>query len=87
MTENVDEKPKSTEERIADYLKSIATIDATIEPYKEQRKELRKGYVDNNWLTKEQIKDIMIVYRLRKNGTNFQDLSEMQKKIVKMLGD
>jgi hypothetical protein len=32
-------------------IKSYKAIDSAITPYQEQRKELRKEYIENEWLT------------------------------------
>ena len=53
-TQNEDQKV-SKEERIVDYIKSIAAIEEAIEPFKEQKKALKTNYVENGWLDKEEI--------------------------------
>ena len=43
------------EEKIVDYIKSIKELEETMEPFKEQKRDLKKNYVENGWLTKEEI--------------------------------
>ena len=38
------------EDYIVNYIKSLATIEEAMIPYRDQRKDLRKSYVDNGWL-------------------------------------
>ena len=52
---------KRKEEHISDYIESLKAIEEAMEPYKEQKRELKKEYVDNDWLTKEEI-SLSIVY-------------------------
>jgi len=38
------------EEKIVDYIKSIKELEDTMEPFKEQKRDLKKNYVEN-WLS------------------------------------
>lgn len=68
---------KSKEERVVDYVTSIAALDEAMKPFKEQKTELRKSYLENGWLTKEEIKTALKAYRLRKDNTDMEQLTEM----------
>jgi hypothetical protein len=77
------EVKKTKEERMKDYIKAIATIEAAMEPYKDQKKDLRKNYVDNGWLSKEEMKAVMKAYRLKKDDTDFDQLEHVYDTITK----
>lgn len=66
---------------VKNYIRSIAEIDAAMEPYKEQRKDLRKEYIDNEWLTKEEIKAAMKAYALIKQQMDFDELERMYNRM------
>jgi hypothetical protein len=83
MTGVPAEAKKTKEERMKDYIKAIATIEAAMEPYKDQKKDLRKNYVDNGWLTKEEMKAVMKAYRLKKDDTDFDQLEHVYDTITK----
>jgi flagellar biosynthesis/type III secretory pathway chaperone len=68
---------KSKEERVVDYVMSVAALDEAMKPFKEQKTELRKSYLENGWLTKEEIKTALKAYRLRKDKTDIEQLTEM----------
>lgn len=68
---------KTKEERVVDYVTSIAALDDAMKPFKEQKTDLRKSYLDNGWLTKEEIKTALKAYRLRKDNTDMEQLTEM----------
>jgi hypothetical protein len=78
-----DEKPKSKEERIRDFVKSVQAIEQAMEPYKEQKRDLRKNYVENQWLSKDEMKNVIRAYRLIKDETDMDALQEMYNKIKK----
>jgi len=62
------------EDYIVNYIKSLATIEEAMVPYRDQRKDLRKSYVDNGWLEKEDIKVAVRAYRLMKQDVDFDEL-------------
>jgi len=63
------------EEKIVDYIKSIKELEDTMEPFKEQKRDLKKNYVDNGWLTKEEISTAVKAFRLMKGDV---DLDQMR---------
>ena len=74
------------EQYIESYIKSIASIEAAIEPFKEQKRELRKEYADNGWLTKDELSAAVRAYRLHKGGIDIDSLKSIYGQIDKMLG-
>jgi 5-bromo-4-chloroindolyl phosphate hydrolysis protein len=78
---------KTKQEYMAGFIKSIASIDDCIQPYLEQKKELRKEYVDNKWLTKEDIKYTMKAYRLLKDNTDMVELDKVYTDLQELVGD
>jgi hypothetical protein len=72
----------SREEHIANYIRNIAAIEEAIAPFKEQMKDLRKEYVENTWLTKEDIKTAVKAYRLSKSKINMDELVESHNTLV-----
>ena len=70
-----DKIPK--EERIVNYIKSVAAIDEALEPFKEQKRELKSNYVENGWLDKDEIKLAMKAYRMIKDETDWEHLTDL----------
>lgn len=68
---------KTKEQRILEYVNSVAALDEAMKPYKEQKADLRKSFLENKWLTKDEIKTAMKAYRLRKDKTDIDSLNEM----------
>lgn len=69
------------EDYIVNYIKSLATLEEAMLPYREQRKDLRKSYVDNGWLEKEDIKLAVRAYRLMKQDVDFDELRQAYRTI------
>ena len=65
------------EEHILNYIRSIAAIDKQLEPFKEQKKDLKTNYVENGWLSKEEVKLAMKAYRMIKSETDWNQLSDL----------
>jgi hypothetical protein len=72
----------SREEHIANYVRNLAAIEEAIAPFKEQMKDLRKEYIENTWLTKEDIKMAVKAYRLSKAKINIDELVESHNTLV-----
>ena len=70
-----DEKTK--EEHMADYLESMKALEEAMEPFKEQKRELKAEYVDEGWLTKQDISLAVKAYRLAKSDTDMEELIDM----------
>ncbi len=68
---------KSKEEHMADYLESMKALEEAMEPYKEQKRELKAEYVEEGWLTKQDISLAVKAYRLAKSETDMSELIDM----------
>lgn len=79
---SVEADKKTKEERVRDFVKSMQAIEQAMQPFKEQRSDLRKNYVENDWLTKSEMKNVMKAYRLMKDETDFAELENMYKKVT-----
>ena len=69
------------EDYIVNYIKSLATLEEAMLPFREQRKDLRKSYVDNGWLEKEDIKLAVRAYLLMKQDVDFDELRQTYRAI------
>jgi len=66
MNENENEQNEevvSKEQRMIDYAKSLDEIEKSIEPFREHKKDLKTSYLENNWLTKEEMSLVLKAYR------------------------
>ena len=75
VTEKQEDEVLTKEELIARYAKSLDEVDRAMEPFREHKKELKASYLENGWLTKDEMSMILKAYRLMKKE---EDLGEIQ---------
>ena len=68
---------------LVEYIKSIKALEDAMEPYKDQRRELRKEYQDNGWLSRDEIRVAVKAYRLMRSGDDLDDLYDMYSLLSK----
>ena len=74
---------KTKEQHMADYIKSMKALEDAMEPYKEQKRELKTEYIDSGWLTKEDISLTVRAYRLLKNEVDIDALIDIYDNLRK----
>lgn len=80
MSSNNDDKLLSKEEHLSNYIKTFVAIEDAMEPFKEQRKDLRESYAENSWLSKEEMRLAVKAYRLYKSETDMEVLTDYVNK-------
>tara|TARA_Y100001963_G_C6642474_1_gene381679 strand:- start:235 stop:486 length:252 start_codon:yes stop_codon:yes gene_type:complete len=61
---------------VKEYIRSLAAIEEAMEPYKEQRRELRSEFRQNGWLNTDEIRAAVKAYRLFKGDVNIDEVVE-----------
>ncbi len=79
---SVEADKKTKEERVREFVKAMQAIEQAMQPFKEQRSDLKKNYVENDWLSKSEMKNVIKAYRLMKDETDFAELESMYKKVT-----
>ena len=67
----------STEEKkryVLEYLRSLSAIEEAMEPYKEQKRELRSEFREQGWLNTDEIRAAVKAYRLFKGKVNIDEV-------------
>jgi len=67
-----DETAKAA--HITEYIKSLSAIEDCIRPYQDQRRDLARNYVNNKWLSKEELRLAKKAYRLMSDDIDFEQL-------------
>ena len=70
MANTLQEKQRYVKE----YIRSLAAIEEAMEPYKEQRRELRTEFRENGWLQTDEIRAAVKAYRLFKGKFNIDEI-------------
>jgi len=81
-----EEKEITTEERIRGYIRSVAAIETAMEPFKDQKRDLRESYHENGWLSKEEMRLAVKAYRLLKSDTDMDQLTDFFNNLKKQGG-
>ena len=61
---------------VKEYIRSLAAIEDCIEPYQEQKRELRAEFRQNGWLNTDEIRAAVKAYRLFKGKVNIDEVVE-----------
>lgn len=75
------------EDRITDLVKSLMELDASILPFREQKKELMKEYVENGWITKDEKKAISKAYSIWKSKDDIDEIHKFVEAIGVLNGE
>tara|TARA_Y100001938_G_C8047820_1_gene409953 strand:- start:1024 stop:1305 length:282 start_codon:yes stop_codon:yes gene_type:complete len=75
------------EKHITSFIKSLAAVEEAMEPFKDQKRDLRQNYVDNGWLTKEEMRMAVRAYRLMKTDTDMDQLLDFFQHVKKTVGN
>ena len=82
MSNGIDDKTK--QEYIGNFIRALAEVEAEMLPYQEHRKDLKKSYVQNGWLSKEEMSSAIRAYRMLKNDEDIVQLLDMYEKVAKV---
>jgi hypothetical protein len=64
-------------EKMIEYIRSLKAIEDAIEPYAEQKRELKKDFKEQGWLTKEEISMTVKAYRLMKKDVDIDQFVDI----------
>lgn len=84
-TEQTEEEKK--EQYVVNYLKSMIALEEAMEPFKEQKKDLRREYIENGWLSKDEVWSATKAFRLYEKGADMDDLNDMFDAIERRFGE
>jgi|TARA_R110000787_G_C13422160_1_gene444955 hypothetical protein len=59
---------------VKQYIRSLNAIEESMEPYKEQKRDLRSEFRENSWLSTDEIRSAVKAYRLYKGKFNIDEV-------------
>ncbi len=71
------------EEKILNYVKSLTAIEEAMEPFKEQKRALKQNYIENGWMSREEISLAVKALRLIKDNTDLEQLMDFYATVGK----
>ena len=75
----------STEEKkryVMEYIRSLVAIEEAMEPYKEQKRELRTEFREQGWLNTDEIRAAVKAYRLFKGKIDIDEVYDNYKALA-----
>ncbi len=69
------------EEYVVEIIKAFQAIEEEMEPYKEHKRDLRKNYVQNGWLTGNELRQAVRAYRMLKKDDDIGQFTDYFEKI------
>lgn len=81
-----NEKQTTKEEHLSNYIKTFQAIEEAMEPFKDQRRDLRESYAENGWLSKQEMRLAVKAYRLYKSETDMELLADYVNKCQRSVG-
>ena len=73
------------EDYVVEFIKAFKAVEDEMEPYKEHKRDLRKNYVQNGWLTRDEMRQAVRAYRMLKNGDDIDQFTEYFDKLNKKI--
>ncbi len=64
------------DEHIVNFIKAFVAIEEEMQPLKEHMKDLRSSYAENDWLSKEDMRMAVKVYRMLKQGDDLEMITD-----------
>jgi len=77
---------KTSDEYIVEFIKAFKAVEDEMEPYKEHRRDLKKNYVENGWISKDELRFAVRAYRMMKSGEDFDQFTDIYEKLSKKVG-
>ena len=77
----MSDQDKTKEEYVVDFIKAFDENERAMEPFKEHRRDLRKNYVENGWLSKDEMKQAVRAYRMLQKDEDFSTLQDIYDRL------
>lgn len=89
-TENLsplDEEDKllTKEEHMVNYIKTMIEIDKATEPFREHARDLKRSYVENSWLRRDEMSLALKAYRMLRSDDDIEKIWEYIEALKKNL--
>jgi len=85
MSDEMTKEEQETAKYIDSYIKSVAAIEEAIEPYKDQKRDLRSEYDEQGWLSKDEQKMAVRAWRMVQKEECIHELTDYFDRISKYL--
>jgi len=82
-----DEAATTKEQKMVEYVRSLKTLEDAMEPYKDQKRELKKEFKEQGWLSGDEISMTVKAYRMMKTEAfDFDEFTKIYEALAKVGG-
>ena len=74
------------QEKMVEYIRSLRAIEDAMEPFKEQKRELKADFKENGWLTAEEISLTVKAYRMMTAEVDMEQLLSIYEGLMTRTG-
>ena len=74
------------QEKMIEYIRSLRALEDAMEPFKEQKRELRAEFKEQGWLTAEEISLTVKAYRMMKADVDMEQLLSIYEGLATRTG-
>ena len=82
----MSEKIATKEDYAVEFIKAFKAVEEEMEPYKQHKRDLRKNYVQNGWLTGNELRQVVRAYRMLQKGDDINELKNYFDEFNKTAG-
>ena len=75
----------SKEESVVKFITAFKAIEDEMEPFKEHKRDLKRSYIENGWLSKEEISYAVKAYRMLKSDLDYEAFENIYSKLAKKI--
>lgn len=72
-------------DKAVEFIRTLKAIEDEMEPYKEAKRELRKNFRENGWLSTEEQWAAVKAFRMIQKNYDIDNFSDMHKSIFEWL--
>ena len=73
----LNQEEEAKRQKVLEYIRSLRAIEDAIEPYAEQKRELKAEFKEQGWLSGDEISLAVKAYRMLKADQDIDELVEM----------
>jgi hypothetical protein len=73
----VNTQESEKRQKVLEYIRSLKALEEAIEPFAEQKRELKAEFKEQNWLSGDEISLAVKAYRMLKKDQDIDELVEM----------
>ena len=79
----MSDEERTKQEYAVEYIKSLKAVEEEMEPYLEHKRDLRKNYMENGWLNRDEIWAAVKAFRFIQKDGDMDQFTDMYERLRK----